>query len=557
MEHTNSPQGPKNKMKKNAFPKFFLFLGTASLLFLASYFYFAGSFEKIGKKEKEVKYIEEIIDEDKNEEKKQKEETKDTQVNWASRRKIDGMGLINTEVLPRRIEDYEYYYMGEIQEEKYEGWQLIMVATPCWGYCPSLPYLIGAKKNGDFIVFGKHSTVPEEAYDIEENYFTRELEIDNDYILNDLVYPEKITYSDKGAVFSRIGRVFNSLWLDEDRLEEIFFHEEYGQAYTDHHHGIYFRASDTTMVVYNLKVGFDSFDVKWHDNTFSNVLYINSDYHTVSHVSYYLDIVEDLDIEKELKEIGINSKGEKIYFPIDSEHKVLQSAYRNMGGFSPSTGREVSYKEFLENKPVFFWIDPLDRLVKFTNSEFMPHAEMAKPVIYLYPEEEQEIWVEVSPLGGITVSDPEYNEGWHVFAKPSGELREINTNKNYSYLFWEGGGELYEQPEEGFMIKQKDVHGFLIKKLSIYGFNKKEIDDFLEFWLPFMQDDPYYFITFLETEAMDKLAPLRVVPEPETIIRILMDFSPLDQPMEVKRQEIKPQERSGFTLMEWGGIIRP
>ena len=228
-----------------------------------------------------------------------------------------------------------------------------------------------------------------------------------------------------------------------------------------------------------------------------------------------------------------------------------------MGGFSPSEGREVSYEEFLESSPLFFWEDPFGRLIKFTNSEFISYAEMGKPVIYLYPETEQEISVKVRPLGGITVSDPEYGEGWHVLAKPSGELKEINTGKIYPYLFWESNGESYLQPKEGFVIEQKEVRNFLIDKLSLYAFNEKEINDFLEFWLPRMRDYPYYFITFLETEAMDRLVPLEVDPKPDTVIRILMDFSPLEKLMDVEKLEINPQKREGYTLMEWGGIIRP
>lgn len=78
--------------------------------------------------------------------------------------------------------------------------------------------------------------------------------------------------------------------------------------------------------------------------------------------------------------------------------------------------------------------------------------------------------------------------------------------------------------------------------LSAYNFNQNEISDFLEFWLPFMQKYPYYFITFLETESVNQLAPL---------IRILMDFSPLEQLIDVEGFEIKAPQREVFTVIEW------
>ena len=427
---------------------------------------------------------------------------------------------------------------------------------PCWNqyFCFPPTYIIGARKDDKFVIFEKHSTVPKEVYNSEENYFVRELEIDSDYILEDLIYPDEIVDAGERIELNKIGRIFRPAWLHN--LKEIFFHEVYGQAYTDSNHGIYFKALDGTMVVYNLKIDFNPSEIEWFEEDHKSAFYTNSDHSGLIVTGYFLDVREDISIE-ELKEIGINNKGDKIYFPIDPEHEILRSTYLSMGGFSPSEGREVSYEEFLESSPLFFWEDPFGRLIKFTNSEFISYAEMGKPVIYLYPETEQEISVKVRPLGGITVSDPEYGEGWHVLAKPSGELKEINTGKIYPYLFWESNGESYLQPKEGFVIEQKEVRNFLIDKLSLYAFNEKEINDFLEFWLPRMRDYPYYFITFLETEAMDRLVPLEVDPKPDTVIRILMDFSPLEKLMDVEKLEINPQKREGYTLMEWGGIIRP
>ncbi len=548
MEQAHISQEPIEKKKNNFLRNFFIFFAVIIFSFIAGYLY--------NEKHKDF-YRDHYLEDE--EEITEEEIVDDVQVKWSQKRQIEGFGLINTEHSTRRIEDYAYYYMGHINDEKYQDWDLIMVATPYWSYYrhPSLPYLIGARKGDDFIVFGKHSAVPEEAYNIEENYFTRELDIDNDYILEDLIYPAKIIDPNKKTTLNKIGRVFKSEWLDEDNFEKMFFHEEHGQAYTDPHHGIYFRALDDTIIIYNLEIDFDTSEIEWYDGAISDSIYEYSDYHTISFVDYYLDVVENIDIEKELKEVGVDEKGDKIYFPENPEHEILKNAYLGMGGFSPSTGREVSYSEFLEGRPLFFWKDPFGRLVKFTNSEFITHAEMAKPVIYLYPEKEKEVWVEVSPISGITISDPEYNDGWRVVAKPDGKLREVSTDKTYPYLFWESGGKLYEQPKEGFVIKQKDVRKFLTDKLSLYAFNEIEINDFLEFWLPLMQDYPYYFITFLETEEMDKLAPLNVSPQPDTIIRILMDFSPLEEPMKVEELKINPQKRKGFTLMEWGGIIRP
>ncbi len=544
MEQINISREPVEKKTNSFFRNFLIFFAVIAFSFIAGYLYN----EKY--KDYEVEDVEETIDE---------EDTDNAQVKWSQKRQIEGLGLINTEYITR-LEDYVYYHIGYINDEKYRGWDLVMITIPCWNSlsCSTLPYIIGVQQKDNFVILGNHSVTLEWLYDDDENYFTREIETDYDYVLDDLIYPDKITDLTENVTLHKVGKVFRSDWLNEDDFKEMFFHEKYGQAYTDQHYGIYFRALDDTIIIYNLEIDLDTPVIKWDDGTTTiDSMYEYSDYYTIYYVDYYMDVVENIDIEKELKEVGVNEKGDKIYFPKNPEHEILKSAYLEMGGFSPSTGREVSYSEFLEGRPLFFWKDPFGRLIKFTNSEFITHAEMGKPVIYLYPKKEQEVWVEVNPVGGITVSEPEYGNGWHVMARPNGNLKEVKTGKFYPYLFWESGGYLYEQPKEGFVIKEKDVRNFLIDKLSLYAFNKTEIDDFLEFWLPLMQDYPYYFITFLETEEMNKLAPLRVNPQPDTIIRILMDFSPLEKPMKVEELEIKPQKREGFTLMEWGGIIRP
>jgi hypothetical protein len=35
-----------------------------------------------------------------------------------------------------------------------------------------------------------------------------------------------------------------------------------------------------------------------------------------------------------------------------------------------------------------------------------------------------------------------------------------------------------------------------------------------------------------------------------------MDFTPLEKPIKAKGYEIKTPERKGFTVVEWGGVLR-
>ena len=71
-----------------------------------------------------------------------------------------------------------------------------------------------------------------------------------------------------------------------------------------------------------------------------------------------------------------------------------------------------------------------------------------------------------------------------------------------------------------------------------------------------MQAAPYYFVTFMGNSVMDELAPLNITPKPDTIIRVLMDFTELKAPISVEGYNIRTPVRKGFTVVEWGGVLR-
>jgi hypothetical protein len=187
---------------------------------------------------------------------------------------------------------------------------------------------------------------------------------------------------------------------------------------------------------------------------------------------------------------------------------------------------------------------------------FELQAECGKPVIYLYPTETTKISVKLYPEGGFSYTEPVYGEGWEVSADPLGKITELVTGKVYPYLFWEGRGGIYQTPERGFVVSRENVHSFLTENLSKLGLNAKESADFQEFWEPRMKEKPYYFVTFLGNRTMKKLAPLEINPKPDTVIRLLMDFTPLDKPVKVRGYDIVTPERVGFTVVEWGGVLR-
>ena len=62
----------------------------------------------------------------------------------------------------------------------------------------------------------------------------------------------------------------------------------------------------------------------------------------------------------------------------------------------------------------------------------------AKPVIYLYPEEETAVTVRLELDGALTSTYPDYGDSWRVLAAPDGTLTDPETGRTYYCLFWEG-----------------------------------------------------------------------------------------------------------------------
>ena len=178
-------------------------------------------------------------------------------------------------------------------------------------------------------------------------------------------------------------------------------------------------------------------------------------------------------------------------------------------------------------------------------------GRLYKPVIYLYPTQKTDVFVNLSLDGRVTCTYPKINEGWHVIAEPNGTLMDEN-GRTYGYLFWEGNTKVPMDLSEGFCVAGKDTEAFLLDKLSYLGLNDKEINDFMVFWLLRMQDNPYNVIAFQGDNYL-RAARLDVSPQPDTVLRGFMAWKRLDNFVNINPQKLEQVQRKGFSLVEWGG----
>jgi hypothetical protein len=184
-------------------------------------------------------------------------------------------------------------------------------------------------------------------------------------------------------------------------------------------------------------------------------------------------------------------------------------------------------------------------------------GDMGKPVVYLYPPEPTGVRVEVAPKHGVRVSEPPYGDGWTVTAHPDGRL-VTPDGRSWPSLFWESG--LTQKPEpltEGFSVPRAQVAAFLQDRLATLGLNERETADFLEFWLPRLTVSEFAMIRFVPAAEIDAMAPLTITPQPDSVLRVLIDFRPGHTAQRLKPQHLTPARRHGFAAVEWGGLIYP
>lgn len=175
----------------------------------------------------------------------------------------------------------------------------------------------------------------------------------------------------------------------------------------------------------------------------------------------------------------------------------------------------------------------------------------AKPVIYLYPEKTTQVTVRLDYSGQLTCTYPAYNDGWTVTADPDGTLTDA-AGQTYNYLYWEGEAATGFDLSEGFCVPGAGTAAFLEDALARLGLNRKEANEFIVYWLPQMEPNPYNLITF-QQGSYTEAAKLTVTPEPDSVLRVFMTWKGLDAPVDIPAQTLSAFDRHGFTVVEWGG----
>ncbi|MCX7021701.1 MAG: carboxypeptidase-like regulatory domain-containing protein [bacterium] len=220
-----------------------------------------------------------------------------------------------------------------------------------------------------------------------------------------------------------------------------------------------------------------------------------------------------------------------------------------------------------------------DYILHLYTTEENPYVA-GKPNIYLYPEAEADVrvWLSFVGAGRMTTSEPEYLEGWDVTITPEGRITayepvyflDPDTGEHwpipargepageYDYLFYEGEVAGPGQLDYGWVVDRDEIEPFFREKLAAYGFAGREIEDFLEFWAPRLTDYPLFAVYPQVGTEYEKLVSLGVFPAPDSVLRVVFTIRGSWEKEELAPTEpaIAPFERRGFTVVEWGVILK-
>lgn len=211
----------------------------------------------------------------------------------------------------------------------------------------------------------------------------------------------------------------------------------------------------------------------------------------------------------------------------------------------------------------------------FKRNKYIHHAwwtPHCKPAVYLYPQQEQQINVQVAiPYGSFLYTDPIYpTGGWNVRAKPNGALHYLGSDRadstgkiNYPsgvfpYLYYEARihDSAIEKPTKGYVKKYEDIEKFYDEILPKLGLNSQETQEFKKYWLKALPKATYYFIGVVSQSNLNTIEPLTISPKQDTTIRVSLYFEALDTFTIIQPPTIQTPQRNGFTVVEWGGMVK-
>ena len=259
-----------------------------------------------------------------------------------------------------------------------------------------------------------------------------------------------------------------------------------------------------------------------------------------------------------LTKVGTSPSGRTLYeLPTNSPlfQEIYDGDYGSGTDLDVDANKNLTADQLQARHVVVVGQNGLGEWVVYKDGNYFGGGGCAKPVVYLYPTTTEQVSVSVGAK--VTKSAPAYGtSGWvNVTAQPSGQLSYQGAK--YNNLFWEGTGNgSYPVVDSGTIVSSAAAVSTIRTQLVAQGLKTSEINDFVDYWAPKLPHTKYVRLTWFDTKQLNGLAPLNVTPKPITVIRSFLDFQGLDRTFALPAQHFSAPTRSGFTVVEWGGLDR-
>jgi hypothetical protein len=179
----------------------------------------------------------------------------------------------------------------------------------------------------------------------------------------------------------------------------------------------------------------------------------------------------------------------------------------------------------------------------------------AKPILYLYPTKDNtKVSVSFEKPGLLTTTYPKFNKVWEVTANKNGDLHD-KDGKYYYGLYWEEEGSSKVDFTKGFYVTKDNAITFLEEKLTKIGLNDRERNEFIMYWLPILEKNGKNLVYFELTNEREAYNKLKITPKPDSLLRLAIHVKKVNKKVNIKEQQLPTFKRSGFTAVEWGGVV--
>ena len=188
-------------------------------------------------------------------------------------------------------------------------------------------------------------------------------------------------------------------------------------------------------------------------------------------------------------------------------------------------------------------------------------VEVCKPVIYTYSEKNIDFKINLKTVGEITYTYPNLSadNSWKMKTGENGNLISEN-GAEYPYLFWEAKQDAasldLSKTSSNEIVAGKELDAYFEKELTKLGFNAKEKTDFITYWCPKFIESNRVQVQFFVDDNCSVIGELNIIPKPDNLRRIYVLFqadAKINTDFNSKPLNVKPIDRNGFTILEWGG----